>query len=175
MEDSQIPTRAQLVEMLRTGGADAAARLRALPEERFAEGRYENGWNARQILAHVASAEWTYPGLIGMARKLAEEAAAGRQVDESEVAGISHAAIDDYNNRQVSKRAGATIEELIAEFETNRVATIAAVESVDESLLGMPARAVGGTSGPLGAVIESIAVGHVRDHVADIAGDRTTS
>jgi hypothetical protein len=46
------------------------------------------------------------------------------------------------------------------------------VEKVDEALLQMPARAVGGNSGPLGRVIESIAVTHVRDHVADIAGER---
>ena len=49
------PTKQQLIEALRQNGEEAVRKLRATPESAFAEGVYENGWNARQILAHVAS------------------------------------------------------------------------------------------------------------------------
>ena len=44
------------------------ALVSSLPPARLEEGRYENGWNGRQILAHIASIEWSYPRLIDIAR-----------------------------------------------------------------------------------------------------------
>ena len=78
--------------------------------------------------------------------------------------------IDDYNQRQVEKRAEASVEELLAEFQKNRAATIAAVEAVDEALLTTPIRSAGGISGALASVIDAIAVQHIMAHVNDIAG-----
>ena len=69
--EQQVLTKAELIEALRAGGQEAVERLSALPEEKFGEGRYENGWNGRQILAHVASIEWTYPRLLDLARQAA--------------------------------------------------------------------------------------------------------
>ncbi|MBI2217338.1 MAG: hypothetical protein HYU51_08580 [Candidatus Rokubacteria bacterium] len=46
--------------------------VRGLPPRRLEEGRYENGWNGREILAHLASIEWTYPRLIEIAREAPE-------------------------------------------------------------------------------------------------------
>jgi hypothetical protein len=62
-------TKAQLLDQLRTTGENAVAKLRAIPAATFEEGRYESGWNGRQILAHVASIEWSYPRLIDVARQ----------------------------------------------------------------------------------------------------------
>ena len=42
---------------------------------------------------------------------------------------------DSYNDRQVAKRAGASVDELLAEFEKNRAATIQAVEAADDLAL----------------------------------------
>src|SRR3989337_2895305 len=58
-------SKTQLIDTLRSTGAETAARLRSLPPEAFEQGRYENGWNGRQILAHIAALEWTYPRPIG--------------------------------------------------------------------------------------------------------------
>ncbi len=51
------PTKSELLEALRTSGQQALETLRALPAASWAEGRYENGWNAREILAHLSSIE----------------------------------------------------------------------------------------------------------------------
>ena len=78
--------------------------------------------------------------------------------------------IDDYNARQVEKRAHMSVDELIGEFETNRATTIAAFQQADESLLNQPIRSAGGVTGPLADVVSMIAIAHVDQHARDIAG-----
>ena len=65
---------------------------------------------------------------------------------------------DAYNDRQVAKREGMTVAALLAEFETNRAATIRAVEAADEELFARRIRSAGGVVGPLATVFHQIAV-----------------
>ena len=69
-------------------------------------------------------------------------------------------------------RAGATVDELLAEFEKNRAATIAAIEGADESLLATQIRSAGGITGALAQVVYATAVQHVLGHAGDILGER---
>ena len=186
---ADAPTKQQLIEALRANGVHAVEKLRALPDAAFEPGRYENGWNGRQILAHVASIEWTYRKLIDVAKQTpagaappppSKPVASGgvRRTSVEESGGLPTAAaqggIDSYNERQVEKRAGASIAELIDEFERNRAGTIAAVEAADEALLRTSIRSAGGMTGELAGVIQAVAVGHVQMHVADITGEEWT-
>jgi hypothetical protein len=184
----ETPSKAELLDALRSSGTEALERLRALPPEEFERGRYENGWNGRQILAHIASIEWTYPRLIDVAKEGApapsNDVGAHRDAPSGEVrrtepaqaqasgtpTRIAQGGIDSYNERQVAKRAGASVAELLDEFERNRAATIAAVESADEALLRTPIRSAGGITGVLAGVFHAVAVQHVRAHVSDILG-----
>ena len=162
------PTKAELLTALRASRDEALALVRAVPPERLEEGRYENGWNGRQILAHIASIEWSYPRLIDIAR----EAAAGPAVAPpggDPPTRAMRGGTDSYNDRQVAKRAGVPAAELIAEFETNRAATIAAVEAADEALFAQPIRSAGGVTGSLASVFHAVAVLHVLGHAHDIA------
>jgi hypothetical protein len=59
---------------------------------------------------------------------------------------------------------------LLTEFETNRAATIAAVEAAGEELMNVTIRSAGGVTGPLAGVINAVAVLHVIAHTNDIAG-----
>jgi len=173
MTTPQPPTKPELLAALRDGAADALARLRALPPAEFERGRYESGWNGRQILAHIASIEWTYPKLIDVAKEVAPPRS-GEGPGVGSAAGpptrIAQGGILSYNDRQVAKRAEASVAELLAEFEQNRAATIAAVEGVDEALLAKEIRSAGGITGPLAGVINAVAVLHVQAHVNDIVG-----
>lgn len=154
------------------------SKVGALLSEQLEEGRYENGWNARQILAHVASIEWTYPRLVDVARGVdgskPEQPAEVRRTDPGDGSGIAtrtaRGGILSYNDRQVDKREGATVEELLSEFRTNRAATIAALEAADEALLQHEIRSAGGITGPLAGVVNAVAVLHVRAHLNDILG-----
>jgi len=176
-------SKAELLEKLRAAGEQAATRLRALPLGSFEQGRYESGWNGRQILAHIASIEWSYPRLIDIARQAssggqAQPQPGGRALSPTGTADQTPAiptraatgGINDYNERQVEKRAQMSVGELIAEFETNRATTIAAFEQADAALFGATIRSAGGITGPLADVVNAIAVLHVGGHVNDIAG-----
>jgi Mycothiol maleylpyruvate isomerase N-terminal domain len=168
MIDDHVPAKAELLQALRESRDEVVAIVRGMSAARLEEGRYENGWNGRQILAHLASIEWTYPRLIDIARNAPEPEAAAPSaaVPTRTMRGGN----DSYNERQVAKRAHLPAAELLAEFERNRTATIAAVEAVDETLLARRIRSAGGVVGPLALVFYRIAVEHVLGHARDIAG-----
>ena len=176
MTQQGVLTKAELLEELRSSQRDLLDRLGALPEEQFEQGRYEGGWNARQILAHVASIEWTYPRLIDVARQGTPDQPSGASgggpegSPKSTQAQAARGGIGSYNERQVEKRAQASVAELLAEFQKNRDATVEAVEQADEALLQVHIRSAGGIPGPLGRVIYFVAVVHVTGHVNDIVG-----
>lgn len=156
------PTRESLLAALRAQGDEVATALRSLSADALARGAYEQGWSVRELAAHVASIEWTYARLVDLA---AQEAGGG----SGQASGTSPD-MDAYNQRQVAKRAAASITELADEFARNRARTIAAVESAPDELLARPIRSFGGVSGSLLEVLQEVAVGHVGEHLRDIGG-----
>lgn len=158
---SELRTREELLAALREDAARLPEAVGALGEAELSRGVYENGWNARQLLAHLAAIEWTYPRLIEQA-----EAAAGG-LDSSDGGTFD---MDAYNERQVAKRAEVSIGDLLEEFARNRAATIDAVAAADAALLKQPTRSAGGVEGTLLEVLIDVTVGHVREHIEDLAG-----
>ncbi|MGD9934991.1 MAG: DinB family protein [Dehalococcoidia bacterium] len=157
-----------LLRALRENRDETCATLASVTEASLAEGRYENGWNGLQILAHVAAIEWTYPRLLDLAR--------GNDAGRGDAGGApareARGGMDGYNSRQVERRAGATAAELIEEWGRNRDALIAAVEAEDAALFERPVRSAGGVTGNVAAVVRSVAIDHVRGHVRDLMGDK---
>ncbi len=165
--DVPVPSKAELLQALRASRDEVVRLVRSMPPGAFEQGRYEGGWNARQILAHIASIEWSYPRLIDIARTEPPPD------DAPPPTRTMKGGNDSYNDRQVAKREHMTVAELLAEFEKNRVATIQAVEAADEALFTRRIRSAGGVVGPLALVFHQIAVAHVLGHARDIAGDST--
>jgi len=164
-------TKRGLLEALRASRDEVLTLIRALPAERLEEGRYENGWNGRQILAHIASIEWSYPRLIDIARDAASPPPAPAATPAADPPTRSmRGGNDAYNDRQVAKRAHLSVADLLDEFERNRAATIAAVEAADERLFDQQIRSAGGVVGPLAEVFHQVAVAHVLGHTRDISG-----
>jgi len=182
MTTANIPTKRELLDLLRAQARQVEDAVRALSPEQLEQGRYEDGWNARQILAHVAAIEWTYPRLIDLAKGPRDSAPprttpapASAPSDTAPAKPAPAAApaaspIDSYNARQVEKRAGATVADLLQEFRTNRTALIAAVDATDEALLAVAITSAGGARGPLASVIKFVALDHVGVHVNDLSG-----
>lgn len=154
-----------LIRALRASRDETLARLAEVSEADLVSGRYENGWNGLQILAHIAAIEWTYPKLLDVAR-----AGAAQGDSERPHGAEARGGIDAYNARQVERRARSTAAELIEEWRRNREALIAAVEGEDAALFERPIRSAGGVTGNLAAVLRSVAVDHVRGHVEDLRG-----
>jgi uncharacterized protein (TIGR03083 family) len=150
----------ELLSELRATRDEVLAALRELDPDRLDGSVYEDGWDARQLAAHLSSIEWTYPRLLELPE--ASGAARGAPRDSR--------GIDDYNRRQVDKRADVSLADLIAEFERNRAATIAAVESAPPEMLSRTVRTTGGTVGTLSDVIRFTAIEHVRTHLRDLTG-----
>jgi hypothetical protein len=160
---SETGTASELVAALQESKEQVAQRLRAISPETYERGGYERGWNGRQILAHLASIEWTYPRLVDMARVVSTTGDAA----QGDASGFD---INAYNERQVSKRGQATVPDLIDEFERNRTATIAAIEAADQGLLDTPVISAGAISGKLSEVLRFVAIEHVEQHLKDITG-----
>ena len=124
-------------------------------------GVYEGGWNGQQLLAHIASMEWTYPRILELPEATDEEAAKPRDTSVT---------VDDYNRRQVEKREDVPADELVEEFVRNRAKTIEAVAAQPDQDLARRVRSAGGTVGPLVDVLWFVAVEHVRGHLTDLRG-----
>ncbi|HEY2994631.1 MAG TPA: maleylpyruvate isomerase N-terminal domain-containing protein [Methylomirabilota bacterium] len=169
MTGKSFPSKVELLAALRASRDEVVAIVRALPAEALEQGRYESGWNGRQILAHLASIEWTYPRLIDVAREAGAQAPA---VAAEPPTRAMRGGNDAYNERQVAKRAHLSSAELLQEFERNRAATIGAVEAADEALFAREIRSAGGVTGPLALVFHRVAVEHVLGHARDIGGTR---
>lgn len=150
--------KAELVSELKKSHAEVIRGIEGLD---LSTGVYEGGWNGRQLLAHLASMEWTYPRLLEL--PAATEAEAARPRDTS-------ITVDDYNSRQVERRDDMSVDDLVDEFVRNRARTIAAVEAYPEENLVRRVRSAGGTVGPLADVLWFVAIEHVRGHLADLRG-----
>jgi hypothetical protein len=151
-------TKAELLAALEASRDEVVG---GLDDVDLATGVYEGGWNGRQLLAHIASMEWTYPRILELPEATDEEAAQPRDTSVT---------VDDYNRRQVERRDGVSVDDLIAEFVRNRDATIAAVAAHPEEEFGRRVRSAGGTVGSLAEVLSFVAVEHVRGHLADLRG-----
>jgi hypothetical protein len=151
-------TKAELVAALEATRDEVVGGLEGLD---LSTGVYEGGWNGRQLLAHIASMEWTYPKVLELPDATDEEAAQPRDTSVT---------VDDYNRRQVERRADVPVDALVEEFVRNRERTIEAVTAYPEHELGRRVRSSGGTVGTLADVLWFVAVEHVRGHLADLRG-----
>ncbi len=151
-------TRDELIAALRESGTAGLAAMLAVPETALATPGYENGWTVKQIMAHVASMEFTYRRLPDLARgpRDAHTTESGATFD-----------MNGYNARQVERRAGRTPAELADEFLRGRAALVVLASELDEALLGVPVRSAGGITGTLAEVMAGTAAAHVRTHSGD--------
>ena len=102
---TDLITKAELIANMRESARRFLEAARALPSERWSEGCYEEGWTAKDILAHVASIEWTYPKLLVLA--------AQPDAEDRDAEGRFRGGIGDYNQRRVDERRDRSVEELL--------------------------------------------------------------
>ena len=164
---TEVVTKEHLLQGLRQGGADLLAKLSAIPAAKLEEGAYENGWNGRQILSHIAAIEWTYPKLLAVARE-GDKPREDKPADDKPPQRTASGGIDNYNQRSIERYADSSVADLLKVFKENRETTIAAIEAEEDDLFLKPVKSAGGVTGPLGTVLNYVAVMHVNGHVSDI-------
>ena len=128
----------------------------AMPEVAWSKGVYEGGWNARQLLAHMASTSGTAGFILGMAR-MPSAPSLGAGYDENA-----------FNAQQVAARASKSISDTVAEIKGNFQRGIDAVRDAPDDLLTKHFRAPWEVEGEVGDVIVMSLEGHLGMHLADL-------
>ena len=164
MTDQPVVTKPQLLANLRSSGEELLSKLAGLPAEAIEAGCYENGWNGRQVLAYIAAIEWTYPRLIDIARNGPPE----KKPEAPAKSKPPKGGMNSYNDRQIERYANNTTAELLDVFRKNRETTISTIEATEDELFATEVKSAGGVKGPLGTVLNFVAVMHVNVHVNDV-------
>ncbi|MCH7810636.1 MAG: DinB family protein [Chloroflexi bacterium] len=149
-----------IIEGIRQVQAEAERIASAMPEDAWDKGVYENGWNAKQILCHVALSANVPAFLI----------AAANSPEPAKMPGGSDN-MDDFNASQVAMRMEKPVAEIVKELNTTYEQAINVVQATSDELLAKQIRTPWQTEGELGALIldEDIRA-HVMVHLADISG-----
>ncbi len=131
----------------------------AVPPAAWARGVHENGWNAKQLLCHLASGS---PAgfIIGMAGRSGEGAGSG--------GGAGGFDIDAWNKAEVEKRQAKSVEELLTEARANFDHDIELVGRTPDELLAKHYRAPWGVEGSVADVIVASLSGHTAGHLAEL-------
>ncbi|MCI0784196.1 MAG: DinB family protein [Chloroflexi bacterium] len=149
-----------IIEGIRWVQAEAERVSAAMPEDAWDKGVYENGWNAKQILCHVALSA-NVPAFLIAAANAPEPAKLPGGADN----------IDDFNESQVAMRMEKPVAEIVKELNTTYEQAINVLQATPDELLAKQIRTPWQTEGELGALIldEDIRA-HVMVHLADISG-----
>jgi hypothetical protein len=140
------------------GAQEEAERLAlAVPDEAWSKGVHEQGWNAKQLLCHVASTAGIASFLLDMAKAPGSGGMGAGGFD-----------IDSWNAEQVALREGKSLDEILDELRENCQKGMADVKGAGDELLSRQFRAPWGIEGPLADVIVGSIEGHFMVHVRDL-------
>jgi len=147
-----------IVDAIRTADKEAERLAASLTEAAWSTGVYEQGWNASQVLCHLADGSQITPFLINLAKTPPKPLPPGAYFD-----------LDAYNARQVAARQGKPLSEIMGELRSGHQLSIEAVRAAPDELIAQHFRAPWGSEGPLGDIILE-AIDHDMTHLRDLAG-----
>lgn len=149
--------KSDVVGAIRDAQREVERLVSSAPESVWSKPAYEQGWDAKQLLCHVASTSGPAAFLIGMA-KAPGSGGMGADFD-----------IDAFNAQQVAARQDKPIAEVLEEIRGNCQRDIDSVQSAPDDLLAQRFRAPWGVEGSLADVIVGSVQGHLMMHVRDLA------
>ena len=129
-----------------------------LPEQAWSTGVYGDGWNARQILAHMASMSGVAGFLLNMASAPAGTGA-GIGADFN---------VDEFNRMQIAAREGKTPADLVNEIRDSFERDISTVRAAPDDLIRKHYRAPWDAEGEVGDIIVGSLNNHMGLHLADL-------
>ena len=145
-------TKEEIITAIDKARGDARQLAAGASESAWTSGVYENGWNAKQLLCHLALTA-NVPGyLIGIAQ-VARSSSGG---------GAPSLNVDEFNEREVARRRDNPVSEILDEIDATYETSIAAVKAAPDDLLAGTMRTPWGTEGVLA---EMILHEDLRDHV----------
>jgi uncharacterized protein (TIGR03083 family) len=150
-----MATREDVIACLKNIRAEIDAVTDGVTDEAWTTPTYEEGWNARQLLAHIASTS----GTAGFVLMMAKTGGAGMPGDFDN---------DAFNRDQVAMRADKSVEDILNEVRSNIQRDVQQIEAAPVDLLGQHYAAPWGIEGEVAQVIIDSANGHLGGHIADL-------
>ena len=153
-----MATKDKIVSTMQKVQTDIEQAVSSMPEEAWSTGVYEDGWNACQILAHIASMS----GVTGFVLNLAgAPAGAGGGIGPN-------FNVDDFNRLQIAAREGKTPADLVGEIRATFEKDISTVRAAPDELIKKHYRAPWDVEGEVGDIIVNSLNGHLGMHLADL-------
>lgn len=146
-----------IIEVIRGTQSEVEKLVSSAAESAWSKPAYDQGWNAKQLLCHIASTSGVAGFLVGMA-KAPGSGGMGADFD-----------IDAFNAQQVAARQDKPIAEVLEEVRGNCQRDIESVQNAPDGLLAQHFRAPWGVEGPLADVIVGSIEEHLMMHVRDLA------
>jgi hypothetical protein len=157
--EGKMADRGDVIECLRNLRDEIVQLAEGAPEVAWSAATHEEGWNARQLLSHIASTSGVASFVLSLAQVAGSAAGRGGSFD-----------IDAFNSQQVAMRENKTVSEVLDEVRSNLQRDIQAIEGAPEELLQKHFRAPWDVEGPVAQVISDSVNGHLGGHVADLRG-----
>ncbi|MBI2913955.1 MAG: maleylpyruvate isomerase N-terminal domain-containing protein [Chloroflexi bacterium] len=146
----------EIIESIRRWQGELETTVAAVDQGSWSKGVYEQGWNAKQLLCHLASDTGVVGFLINMA-SVPPGAGGGGGFD-----------IDAFNAREVAARQQKTVAELVAERRSGCERAVEQVQATSSDVLARQIRVPWGDEGPLADIIVRSVQGHTGQHLADL-------
>jgi hypothetical protein len=151
-----MPTKTDVVQNLHDTRDQIIAVAESIPAGSWAATVYENGWNARQLLHHIASTSGV-AGFVLQMSKLPPPPPGGEPFDN-----------DAFNRSQVALREGNSSEDALNEVRANIQRDIQAIEAAPDAHLQRTWTAPWGNTNTVAAIIIDSMRGHLGTHVAEL-------
>jgi len=150
-------SKTDIIEMIRNTQDEVEKLVSSAAEPDWSKPAYDQGWNAKQLLCHIASTSGVAGFLVGMA-KAPGSGGMGADFD-----------VDAWNVQAVAARQDKPIAEVLEEVRGNCQRDIESVQNAPDGLLAQHFRAPWGGEGPLADVIVGSIEEHLMMHVRDLA------
>lgn len=149
-------TRQAVIDRLNRIRGDVDDAVQRAPTGAWYHRAYDDGWTAREVLAHVASMTSVVSFVLAMAKASSGETG-GAAFDQ-----------DAFNAQQVGMRAGKSLAEVADEVRANILRETQAMERADQALLDKHFVAAWGSEGTVAKVIRDSLNDHVGTHISDM-------
>jgi hypothetical protein len=153
-----VTTKEDLLKAIDAFCADVEQLVAGTPARKWETGVYENGWNARQVLCHIASTAGIAGFVITLARTPVPAGPAGDAAFDNEA----------FNTQQVAARKDKPIENILNEIRDTMNRDRQVVEAAPDQLLASMFRAPWGTEGTVAGVIGASFKEHLGTHLAEL-------
>lgn len=154
-----MATRDEIITAIEENKRQADRLVSATPAGKWSAGVYENGWNARDLLSHLASTSAVGGFVMTTAKTPPGSGTSGGGAFDN----------DDFNAQQVALRESKSVRELADEIMANCERDIQAIRGAPDDLLDKHYKAPWESEGPVSDVILGSIRGHIGVHLRELA------